>query len=127
MTRHPSAKAITLEQLSSRYGASNFQDCLKRFVAKCNHPTASATDVRRIAATVPLWHISKVAVWHKAKFWEADYALYRHASDEYDVLHATPARRDKRGKLIAGRFDVALVNTGTGGTIGVEGITLNLE
>ena len=36
-------------------------------------------------------------------------------------IHAHPARKDKHGQTIPGRFDTALINDGTGGDTGLDG------
>lgn len=116
MTRHPSMKAaVSFERLGTHYGAPQFQDCLAQFIARCNHPELRPVAINRLAEIQPI-EFNKVPVFHKARFWEKDFALYRHASDEYDVVHARPARSNA-----AGRFDTALINDGTGGAVGVEG------
>ena len=120
MTRHPSIGGVTFDQLASYYGVTHFRECIARFIVNYNYPEALQAQWEWHAAVLPL-QFCKVPVFHKAKFWEGDFPLYRHASDEYDVVHATPGRFDKRGHPIAGRFDTALVNEGTGGSIGVRG------
>ncbi|KAJ3554685.1 hypothetical protein NM688_g2979 [Phlebia brevispora] len=116
MARHPSRKAaVTFEQLGTQYGATQFRECLSRFIAEHNHPEASTAELNYIASTQPiLFH--KVRVFHKARFWEHDFPLYRHASDQYDVIHVRPARGN-----VPGRFDTALINDGTGGAVGIKG------
>lgn len=120
MTMHPSARGVSFERLSDVYGATGFRSCLARFVAAHNHPDARPAEVDYFAAIQPL-QFNKVPVYHKAKFWESDFPLYRHASDEYDIVHVRPARRDGREHEIPGRFDTALINDGTGGAVGIRG------
>lgn len=120
MTREPSAKAVPIHRLISDYGATDFERCLAQFIARFNYPDASPRELKIIAARV-LIRFDRVPVYHKAKFWGADFPRYRHASDEYDVVHATPSRFNKRVDRIPGRFDTALVNTGAGRTVGVSG------
>ena len=120
MTREPSAKAVSFHRLAAAYGAPDFEDCLANYVVRFNNPDASPATIRNLTKTFRLG-FEKVPVYHKARFWEVDFPRYRHASDEYDVIHATPARQDKRGNIIPGRFDSGLVNTGAGGPLGVTG------
>ncbi|KAF7796673.1 hypothetical protein EIP86_007856 [Pleurotus ostreatoroseus] len=121
MTRNPSATA-TFERLGTRYGATQFRECLARFVAQRNNPDARPTELNYLTAVQPIL-FNKVPVYHKARFWESDFPLYRHASDNYDVIHVRPAREDKEGQIVsAGRFDTALVNDGTGGAVGVKAV-----
>lgn len=120
MTREPSVKAVPFEVLEQQYGAVSFAECLARYAVTLTHPTLSRT---RMEEMVHYFHFdcNKVRVYHKAKFWEEDFPRYRHASDEYDVIHATPPRRDPRGHEVPGRFDLAMVNGGHGSSIGVKG------
>ncbi|PSR75312.1 hypothetical protein PHLCEN_2v9175 [Hermanssonia centrifuga] len=116
----PFAKAVPFERLAERYGANDFRDCLARFITQHNHPGASRRELEELSALLP-FAFRSVSVYHKARFWENTFSLYRHASDDYDVLHVTPSRLDKRGREIPGRFDTALVNDGTGGSLGIKG------
>ena len=118
MTKTPSEKAVSFRQLGEAYGAVSFEKAL-RFIAEYNNPHTSPRDLPFLADVLPLM-FDNVWVYHKAKFWESDFCLYRNASDEYDVVHCTPARRDRRGHEIPGRFDTALINDGTGGHVGVH-------
>ncbi|KIP06193.1 hypothetical protein PHLGIDRAFT_107242 [Phlebiopsis gigantea 11061_1 CR5-6] len=120
MTREPSVKAVLFDRLNSEYGALDFERCVALWIAGFNHPTASARENKAIAAGLRLG-FDAVPVYHKAKFWESDFPRYRHASDEYDVVHSRPSRQDKRGRGVPGRFDTALVNLGAGGAVGVDG------
>ncbi|GJE84945.1 Plavaka transposase-domain containing protein [Phanerochaete sordida] len=120
MTRDPSAKAVPFHRLHTQYGAVDFELCLAQFVARYNHPEASPRSLAALASNIRL-RFDKVRVYHKAKFWEESFARYRHASDNHDVIHATPPRLDKRGDTIPGRFDTALINLGSGKATGVAG------
>ena len=42
MTHHPTVKAVSFNVLVERYGATEFQDMLVDYIAKVNHPGASA-------------------------------------------------------------------------------------
>ncbi|THG92925.1 hypothetical protein EW026_g8155 [Hermanssonia centrifuga] len=120
MSRYPSAKAVPFERLAERYGANDFRNCLARLITQHNHPGASRRELEELSALLP-FAFRSVSVYHKARFWENTFSLYRHASDDYNVLHVTPSRLDKRGQEIPGRFDTALVNDGTGGSLGIKG------
>ncbi|PSR97382.1 hypothetical protein PHLCEN_2v4327 [Hermanssonia centrifuga] len=120
MTRYPSAKAVSFDHLASAYGARDFRLCLSRFIVRHNDPTCSRAHVEHLAANLRL-NFRAVATYHKAKFWESDFPRYRHASDEYDVVHVTPSRFNTRQREVPGRFDTVLVNDGSGGLLGVQG------
>lgn len=122
MTSHPSVKSVDFTHLQRNYGAVDFVFCLSEYIVHYNNPDLSRAQLNRLAANYRL-QFNSVSVYHKAKFWESDFPLYRHASDEYDVVHAAPARRatSARGHTIPARFDTALINEGTGGQRGLEG------
>ncbi|GJF00963.1 hypothetical protein PsYK624_172670 [Phanerochaete sordida] len=120
MTREPSAKAVPISRLQSDYGAADFEQCLVKFIAKFNHPDATPRDLKVLESRIYL-RFDKVPVYHKAKLWASDFPLYRHASDERDVIHATPARKNKRGDVVPGQFDPVLINLGSGKSVGVGG------
>ncbi|KAH8101598.1 hypothetical protein BXZ70DRAFT_891549 [Cristinia sonorae] len=121
MTKHPSKKAVPLETLQTEYGAPLFKNALAQYAVKCCHPNYSTRQVENAAVNVP-FTFSSVPVYHKAKFWLGDLHNHRLSSDEWDVLHATPARRDKRGRHVDGQFDTAMVKmTNDAGYTGVQG------
>lgn len=78
MTREPSAKAVPFYRVKTVYGAADFESCLVDFVARFNNPDASSRELKIIASRVRL-RFGKMPVYHKAKFWEADFPRYRHA------------------------------------------------
>ena len=43
MARHPSLKAVSFNDIAEKYHAMDFQDALVDFIARINHPRASAT------------------------------------------------------------------------------------
>lgn len=125
MTAHPSVTSVKFSRLAEDYGAVDFAFCLSEFIVRSNNPGISHAQLNRLSANLSL-QFNSVSVYHKAKFWESDFPLFRHASDEYDVIHATPARLDSRKHVVEGRFDTALVNEGTGGSLGVQGTLVSL-
>ena len=42
MARNPTVKVVSFDNLSVKYGAVDFQDCLADFIAQVNYPGASA-------------------------------------------------------------------------------------
>ena len=126
MTNEPSAKSVSFTLLEDKYGATDFRNELAKFIVQYGNPNASPAYVRRLASSYPfVFHA--VPVYHKAKIWDIDFPLFRHASDEYDVIHASPSYSDKRNREIPGRFDTAIINTGTGGALGISGECLRHE
>lgn len=111
ITRHPSVCAVRLAQLPSKYGATYFRDALARFVVSVNHPDLSPAEVEKESASI-FFPFNTVSAFHKIKFWVQDpHGLSLPGSEIRDVIHVTPARKNKHGAVIPGRFDTALVRT----------------
>lgn len=107
MTRHASVKAVPLDELTTRYGASYFRDALSRFVVQRNHPEYSLGQIERASASI-YFNFHKIPAYHKIKFWLDDPHGFQDA-DMRDVIHCRPKCINKRGDEIPGRFDTALV------------------
>jgi hypothetical protein len=118
MTKHPSVRAVLVEQLVEDYGATYFRPALARFVALANDPTLSRAQLEE-----RLWHIrmpfQKLPVWHRIKYLREDPASK--STMTADSIHVRPSTTDSCGRRVPGRFDTALVNEGTGGDTGTEG------
>ncbi|KJA19341.1 hypothetical protein HYPSUDRAFT_1096163 [Hypholoma sublateritium FD-334 SS-4] len=99
LTKHPTARSISIDNLVSRYGATHFRTALERFVALTNEPNLTRAQLER-----KLWGIripfTKLPVWHRIKFTRQD---------------------PSSGEVLPARFDPALINDGTGKDVGLEG------
>ncbi|KAH9021271.1 hypothetical protein EDB84DRAFT_1275071 [Lactarius hengduanensis] len=102
MARNPSLKAVSFNDLADKYGAFDFQDALADFIARLNHPQASATALRGLAedTLLPFRH---VPVFHKIKF------VSTPDLDIIDVVHIRPDQKDARRRTIPSRFDTVIV------------------
>ncbi|KAH8085426.1 hypothetical protein BXZ70DRAFT_1045629 [Cristinia sonorae] len=120
MTKQPSVKGVHLGLLAELYGAVDFQSALKEYIVGCRQPGLSVQALRSRAAKVFLPFI-KLPVYHKAKFWDSDFRLFRNNWNDYDVLHVSPTRQNRRGQELPGRFDTAIINMGNGGMVGAHG------
>ncbi|KAH9010812.1 hypothetical protein EDB84DRAFT_1590797 [Lactarius hengduanensis] len=114
MTRNPSAKAVSFDQLSRKHGAIDFQDALADFVAQVNHPEASAAALRTLAADT-LLPFRSVPVFYRIKF-TSNRALGI-GPDEgtlqsavIDAVHVRPEQRDTHGRSVPSRFDTVIVH-----------------
>ncbi|KAH9016036.1 hypothetical protein EDB85DRAFT_1875359 [Lactarius pseudohatsudake] len=103
MTLHPSQKVVSFDTLADKYRALDFQDALADFIARINHPQASATALRALADDT-LLPFRSVPVYHKIKF------VSSHGSEIVDVVHARPEQRDARGRVIPSHFDTVIVH-----------------
>ncbi|KAJ7212297.1 hypothetical protein GGX14DRAFT_534532 [Mycena pura] len=120
LTKHPSAYGVNFAALADRYGAEFFQDVFARFVVAFKNPTVSSRQLEHLADEYIILFQS-VSVYHKIKFWNEDVFGRENASDSLDVIHIKPGYINKRGRAIAGQFDTALMNDGTGAHLGVMG------
>jgi hypothetical protein len=106
MTRHPSIKAVSFNDIYELYGACQFQDALAEFIARINYPgmSGNALDVRAVNTLLPF---RSVSVFHKVKFTSSD-----PESDEIvDAVHVRPEQKDVQGRVIPPRFDTVLVRS----------------
>jgi hypothetical protein len=104
MTRKPSRRAVSFDDLAYKYGAVDFQDELAHFIACTNHPHVSAATLSGLAADT-LLPFRSVPVYHKIKFTSS-------TSDKaqiVDVVHVRPEQKDARGRDIPSRFDTVVV------------------
>ncbi|KAH8102731.1 hypothetical protein BXZ70DRAFT_890478 [Cristinia sonorae] len=120
MTKHPSKPAVHFDTLINDYHAKFFREALTRYAVRLRHPQYTDAQVEELSLNARQLPRS-VAVYHKAKFWLGDEQNPRLLSDEFDVLHATPARKNKRGQVIDGHFDPAMINDNQGAYCGVTG------
>jgi len=71
LTKHPSLRAVPLDFLVTKYGATHFRTALARFIALSNEPDLTRAQLER-----KIWGIrlpfTKVPVWHRIKFMRTD-------------------------------------------------------
>ncbi|RPD60944.1 hypothetical protein L226DRAFT_545471 [Lentinus tigrinus ALCF2SS1-7] len=104
-------KGVWFNQAVTSYGTSWIRDALACFIVSFRDPLLTAPEIERESSRIT-YRWDKLWIWHKIKF----------ASESiHDVVHARPARADKYGRPVPGRFDTVLMNDGTGGTSGIEG------
>ncbi|KAF7792382.1 hypothetical protein EIP86_003419 [Pleurotus ostreatoroseus] len=120
MTKQPSERGVTFEQLEELFGATFFLEAFAEFIVKTKMPGISNKQAQKLATTTPV-PFNTVSVYHKARFWLGDPNNHRIMADEWDVLHCRHEYDNAKGELVAGRFDTALVNTGTGEYVGLTG------
>jgi hypothetical protein len=105
MTKHPTCKAVSFEDLAEQYGAVEFQDALADYIAHINHPGASAATLRAKASDT-LIPFRAIPVFHRIKFTST------HNSDKSEILDSAvirPEQNDTRGRIVPPRFDTVLV------------------
>jgi hypothetical protein len=111
MTKKESTSAH-ISDLSTTYNVRFFIDALTRFVAQRKFPTLRGRALDNAAYSVNI-NFAKISVYHNIKFTRFD--PVKGTSDTVDTIHAQPARKDRRGNLIPGRWDPALIQTGAEG------------
>ena len=104
MTRNPTLKAVSFDELAQKYGAIDFQDALADFIAQTNHPTVSGARLSALAADT-LIPFRSVPVHHRIKFTDTD------NSEIVDVVQVWPEAKDARGHPVPARFDTVLVHS----------------
>ncbi len=102
MTQNPTLKAVSFDDLAQKYGAIDFQDALADFIARTNHPTASAATLSALAADT-LIPFRSVSVYHRIKFSNLD------NSEIVDAVQVRPEQKDARGRPIPSQFNTVLV------------------
>jgi hypothetical protein len=107
MALHPSVKAASFDDLTTKYGAQQFLDTLADFIAHTNNPGASAVALRNQAANI-LIPFRAVPVFHKIKFTSISNS---NNSEIIDAIHVRPEQRDLNGQIIPARFDTVLVHS----------------
>lgn len=130
MTRHPSRKAVSLDDLITAYGAVSFRSELTKFIVRYCHPGYTEHRVAREADDVFLG-FERVPVYHKVKFWLRDPHGRELAEDILDVAHCRPSLTPppsgktkasaKKKTSLPARFDTVLVDVGADGKPGVRG------
>ncbi|KAJ3715707.1 hypothetical protein C8R42DRAFT_725514 [Lentinula raphanica] len=107
MTKHPSVYAVKVTDIIEQYGATFFKAALARFVAQLKYPHLSGSRLNDTAEGLFLG-VSHVSAYHWVKFISQD--TFAGTWSTADSIHVQPARKDKYGHTIPGRFDTALVH-----------------
>ena len=104
MARNPTLKAVSFDDLSVKYGAIDFQDCLADYIAQVNNPGASVTVLRARAADT-LLPFRSVPVFHRIKFSTSN----TNKSEICDSVVVRPEQLDAHGHTVPSRFDTVVV------------------
>lgn len=118
---HPSVNSVSFDHLADDYGAYDIRNTLASYIAKTRNHTLTGARLERAAGEVHL-PLQSLPVYHKVWLTNPDpYMRVNDVSDIVDVIHVRPARLNKRGRVVPGRFDTVLVNTGNGEETGLKG------
>jgi hypothetical protein len=121
MSKHPTLKAVSVNDIQEKYGAIHFLGALARFIIQYQHPDYTKNQIETAASSFHL-PITKVSVFHRIKYVSHDvYSMDPLAEQVVDSIHVEPGQYDRYGNLIPGRFDTAIINFNNGGEVGVQG------
>ena len=121
MTKFPSRRKVTFHELKTQYSAHFLLDALARYIARHNNPNATPAQIEAKALGIHL-PTDGLPVYHKAKFWLGHSEHHPFSSNEYDVAHATPSRKDALDRFVPGHFDAVLVSDGNEQKMGTQGV-----
>lgn len=107
------------------YQAPFICDAIAQYIVHFNNPEYSNTRIEQMAANVDP-PVTSLAVYHKVKLWLGSKSHHRLTANKFDTVHVQPTRRNKYNKVVPGRFDTVLVNTGEGQYTGLKGILFYL-
>ncbi len=120
MTKHPSQKKVSLQEIKKDYHAPFINKALAEYIVSFNNPDFSDRQVKSKAKNYTL-SMNSIAVYHQAKVWLGSEDHPQLSTDEIDTIHARPSCTTKTGKKKAAQFDIALVSNGSGQYIGLDG------
>ena len=109
MSRHASVKGVKFEEITSKYGATFFRDALARYVVKFNNPALTNQQAEYESPRI-FFNFRTVPVYHKVKLWIPDPDHFAAPGTEVrDAIHARAAYTTRRGTVVPGWFDTALI------------------
>ncbi|KAG2129435.1 hypothetical protein DEU56DRAFT_741345, partial [Suillus clintonianus] len=123
LTKHPSAKAVPIQKLVTEYGATYFREALARYVTQLRNPEATTRHrLEDLAATIHL-PFRTLPVYHIIKWRCVGAQAHGDQFVTVDSVHVKPRRvaTSRTGTDIPARFDMVLINDGTGRSAGIKG------
>jgi hypothetical protein len=93
MTKHPSAKAVSIQKLVEDYGATHFREALARYVARhgqSNHPAPLRNRALDHLAGDIRFPFHSLPVFHKIKWYSIDTGGHAKGHVTLDSAHAKP-------------------------------------
>ena len=110
MSKSPNVQTISVEDVISQYGAQFFYGAFARFAVLWQHHqknqqiTHARLEQDILDVHIPFTHIS---VYHHIRFREDSVD-----GPIVDSVHIRPHKKDRKGQMIAGRFDTVLISSG---------------
>ena len=120
LTKWPSVKAVNLDDIVDKYGATFFREAVRRYIALSNHsgPPLTRHQLEELILYTGL-PFTAVPVYHKLKF----ITLTESSKNDYitlDAIHARPERQLKGGTKLRSRFDIALLDVESATETGIR-------
>ena len=121
IVKTPNVTALCFDVAVSLYSAPFICDALAQFIVTYRDSSLTPAEIEHRSRGI-FFRFSTFPAFHKLKFVLEDAQHLGVMESTRDTAHARPARKDKRGWLVPARFDTVLVNDGTGGPVGVQGM-----
>ena len=120
LAKWPSVKAVDLDDIVDKYGATFFREAVRRYIALSRHsrPQLTRHQLEQLILYTDL-PFTAVPVYHKLKF----ITLAESSQNKYvtlDAIHVQPERQSKKGTKLPSWFDIALLDVGSGTETGVQ-------
>ena len=122
VTKWPSVRAVSFDDVIRKYGARFIREALRRYIVLVQHsgPPLTRTQLERKILYTKLPSTS-VSVYHRVKFTApGDTTSAKRVT--LDSIHVRPERRTKKGTTIPPRFDTALLAIGSDKETGIQGV-----
>ena len=116
MARFPTICQVPIEDLISHYGATDFRQAFVCFVIQQRYPGIQRAQMEYEVADFRL-PFTTTSVYHCIKFRKVDQEQW---SSIADSIHIQPCHCDKKGHIISGRFDAALLDSSRKGQTGIH-------
>ncbi|KAF7303411.1 hypothetical protein MIND_00569600 [Mycena indigotica] len=125
MAKNPTKKSVRFSILQTEYGAADFTNALKQYIAFVNEPGLNRQQLARAAENIHLF-FNSVPVFQRIKFTALDPYVLKGPEDVIvDSIHVQPENSFPNGDEIPARFDTALIQVGdTGSGIGTDGLQI---
>ncbi|KAF8337229.1 hypothetical protein F5887DRAFT_890749 [Amanita rubescens] len=114
MTRYPSVKSVSIDDLQTKYGAEFFQAAVARFVVLQRNPQVTRARLEQDILDVHL-PFTSVSVYYSIRYQDDD-----GSGSTVDSIRIRPHKDDNKGRTIDGRFDTGLVHTKEEGRVGIH-------
>jgi hypothetical protein len=119
MTKFPSVQSVPIEDVIANYGAQTFYAAFARFVLVWR--SNGQIPRHRLEQEILDVHIPfiNVSVYHRIRYKEQNSDL-----PSVDSIHIRPHGKDKKGRVVQGRFDTGLIHSGEANNMAIQGMLI---